>query len=719
MELFRLFGTIMVDNSKANDTIKDTEKKAEDAATQLGEMATQAGAMALSVAAAGAAFVTAIGVKSVMAADDLKKSMNTLQAQTGATDEQMKGFEESTKRLYEANYGQSFDDIARSMSEIARTTGLSGAELENTTKNALNLRDTFDFGVNESARAANSLIKNFGITAEQAYTLIAQGAQQGANKNGDLLDTLNEYSVQFKSLGFSAEQFTGVLIDGAANGAFSIDKVGDAIKEFNIRAKDGSKTSATAFEQLGMNAGKMTQAFAAGGTSAQTAFQQVASELAKVEDPVKKNTIGVSLFGTQFEDLEAKAIEALGNIQAQTNQNADTLNKINDLKTESFGAQLSKLGRQLQTNFFIPVGQKLIPLLEELMGWFDENKKEIQNGLGKAVSVVGAIFNGFAKVLKFVANNMKIILPLVIGLTAAFVAQKIVGLVTTLYTLFTTATKGMTAAQIVLNAVMKANPFGLIATAIGLVIAAGVALVMNWDKVKSALIGVWDSIKSAAISVWEYIMGFFQTTFGKIVAFIGGPITIGLAIIANWEKIKSSAVTIWGAVVDFFKGAVDKIKGFFQGMADKIKTVFDSLVGFVKVPLNLIIDGLNFFIKGYESMLNGVISAINAIPDIEPPSWLGGGEYGIPDIKPVKFGAIPKLAEGGTIKKAGMVMVGEQGPELLSLPNAAQVTPLDKVQQPIQITINNPTIMNDRDAEKFGDLLVRYLKTKGINPRGV
>lgn len=40
-------------------------------------------------------------------------------------------------------------------------------------------------------------MKNFNISAEEAYGLIATGAQNGADKNGDLLDTLNEYSAQF------------------------------------------------------------------------------------------------------------------------------------------------------------------------------------------------------------------------------------------------------------------------------------------------------------------------------------------------------------------------------------------------------------------------------------------------------------------------------------------------------------------------------------------
>jgi hypothetical protein len=118
-------------------------------------------------------------------------------------------------------------------------------------------------------------------------------------------------------------------------------------------------------------------------------------------------------------------------------------------------------------------------------------------------------------------------------------------------------------------------------------------------------------------------------------------------------------------------------------------------------------------------MLNNVISAINSIPDIQAPDWLGGGEFGIPDLKKVSFEGIPALAEGGTLTKAGTVLVGEQGPEFLNLPRGAEVVPLDKQQQSVVVNIHNPKIFNERDAEKLGDLLVRSLKLKGIQPRGV
>ena len=200
---------------------------------------------------------------------DYQAAMARVQASTGASAEQMKQIEEAARAVFSSGMGESFDEVARAMSTIKQVGGLDGKDLESATKNAMALGKTFDMDVNETARATSALMKNFGIDGQKAFDLIAYAAQNGANKNGDLLDTFNEYAVQYQALGFTAEQFAAHLVKGAEDGAFSIDKVGDAIKEFNIRAKDGSKSSMEAFAALGLNGQKATQMFAAGGQSAQ------------------------------------------------------------------------------------------------------------------------------------------------------------------------------------------------------------------------------------------------------------------------------------------------------------------------------------------------------------------------------------------------------------------------------------------------------------------
>ena len=781
MEIFKLFGTLFVNNDEANAAVAKTAKEVRKAQKEFEELGAAATETAMNVGALAAAFATGIGVSAVSAADDLQAALNKLQAQTGATGADMAKFEESIMRLYRANAGQGFDDIAVAMSEVSRTTGVTGDDLEKTTKNAIALRDTFDFGVNETARTANSLMKQFGISSDEAFEIMAQSAQQGANKNGDLLDTLNEYSGMFKAAGYTATEFGNILIQGAKDGAFSIDKVGDAVKESNIRLKDGSKTSREAVQALGLNYDQIAGDFAKGGELAAKAYNTVVTNLDKIESPLAKNDAAVKLFGTQFEDLETTILKTLTNAGDYIDTSKNALGKINEVKYNTFTDALKGLGRMLKADLLIPLGKEMIPALKEVIDGVKESAPAIKENLGGALKIVAGLFMGMAKAVGFVARNLDIIMPILWGVVAAMTAQFVIGTLIPMYKAWRITTQGQTLAQAALNLVMNANPFGMVAMAIGALVAVGILLWKNWDSVlafakkiwgaitkffmatmkylKDLFIGVWEGIKKAAVvafnalksiimayftgyrliitgiwngikkavlAVWEGLKiaarAVFNAIRAVIVMYFNGYRNIIIAVwngikksvVAVWNGIKNSAKSVWSGITSIFKTSVDNIKGFFTGMADTIKKAFNNIVDFIKIPLRAVFGVIDLFISGYENLINKVIDTINKFPTVDIP---GIGSVGFPEFDKVKFGRMPALAEGGTITRGGTVMVGEQGPEILNLPRAASVIPLDK--QGVTVHIHNPHIFNDRDAEKLGDLLVGYLKRKGIAPRGV
>ena len=289
------------------------------------------------------------------------------------------------------------------------------------------LRDTFDYDISESARAASALMKNFNISAEEAYGLIATGAQNGADKNGDLLDTLNEYSAQFAALGLSADQFMGSLVEGADAGLFSIDKVADAVKEFNIRAKDGSDSSAEAFKGLGLNSDKMFAAFAAGGETAQAAFFDTVEALNKLEDPLKRNEIGVALFGSQFEDLEAGILPVLGDIETAAYDGAAALQQINDVKYNDLGSAFEAVKRSAEVAL-LPmasmIANTLTSLAPILTDTFEEISPVITDTLNACMPFVQDFLVGMGdtlkKVMPMVTELAAGILPLLAQLVGSF-----------------------------------------------------------------------------------------------------------------------------------------------------------------------------------------------------------------------------------------------------------------------------------------------------------
>ena len=358
--------------------------------------------------------------------NEYNTAINQLSAATGATGDELDALGESVKNIYAQGLGDDFADVADGLAATQQASDLTGEALERATAAGFNLRDVFDYDVSESARAASALMKNFGIDAEEAYGLIAVGAQNGADKNGDLLDTLNEYSPQFAALGLSADQFIGTLVEGADAGLFSIDKVGDAVKEFNIRAKDGSDTSREAFESLGLNADKMFAAFAAGGDTAEAAFFDTVEALNSMDDPLARNAAGVALFGTQFEDLEAGVLPVLASIETAAYDGAAALQQINDVKYNDLGSAFEAIKRSAEVSL-LPMASMiantltaLAPILRET---FEAIAPVITETLNACMPFVQAILppivSILTSILPMLTQIISTILPVLTSLISA------------------------------------------------------------------------------------------------------------------------------------------------------------------------------------------------------------------------------------------------------------------------------------------------------------
>ena len=203
------------------------------------------------------------------------------------------------------------------------------------------------------------LIDQFGVTGTEAFNLIVQGAQSGLNKNGDLLDSINEYSVHFKQLGIGAEGMFNAFSNGAFSGTFSVDKLGDAVKEFGIRVKDG--TGDEAFKTLGLSANNIKKAFTQGGEAGQKAFEQVTQKLFAMQDPVKQNTLGVQLFGTMWEDLGMEGVKALSDITGEFDKTYDAMNQVKNVQYNDVGSALEGLKRTLVSNIVLPISENITP----------------------------------------------------------------------------------------------------------------------------------------------------------------------------------------------------------------------------------------------------------------------------------------------------------------------------------------------------------------------
>lgn len=313
-----------------------------------------------------------MAVAGVKAADDIKQAMNQFASSTGTAREELEGYQDVLEKIYANNYGEDFTDIADAMASVKKELGnLSDDAMQTVTESAFALRDVFEYEIPETVRASKAMMDNFGVSGEEAMNLIANGAQNGLDYSGELIDSINEYSVQFSKLGLSADDMFNIFQKGADSGAWNLDKIGDSIKELSIRVIDGSDTTREGFELLGFDADTMIQKFAQGGESAKDAFELVIASLNNMKDPIALNTAGVNLFGTMWEDMGPEVVKQLTNVSGAAYGSADALTQIKNIRYDDLQSVFEGLRRTIELAA-VPIGEAVIPALANLAQYAGE-----------------------------------------------------------------------------------------------------------------------------------------------------------------------------------------------------------------------------------------------------------------------------------------------------------------------------------------------------------
>lgn len=388
------------ENSKINKASKKIEEygnkisKASDKINDLGNKAT---------VVSGA--VVAGGVAMVNSAMSVEDAVAKYISSTNTAKNETEKYKKVLENINNANYGEGYEDIANSMSAVKmQLKDIDATSLENITEKAIALRDLFGYEVAESVRAVKALMDHFNISADESFNLIAEGKKQGLDFSNELLDNINEYSVQFKKLGLTAEDMFNIFKVGSQNGAFNLDKIGDAVKEFSIRAIDGSNTTIDGFKRIGLNADVMAKKFANGGETAKQAFIEVVNRLAKMDDKVSQSIAGVDLFGTMWEDLGPTVVGSFSKMDAGISKSSNSMqDSIEELysttknKAETQLKRLQKLGADFGEEM-LPVLEKIIDKAEDFIECLEDMSDEEKENVAK-IALLTAGFGPLSKVV--------------------------------------------------------------------------------------------------------------------------------------------------------------------------------------------------------------------------------------------------------------------------------------------------------------------------------
>lgn len=633
---------------------------------------------------------------------------NQVAASTGAAEKELEGLRDVMEDVYAANYGDSVADVGDAVAMVNRNmANLDQNGLTAATEGALALRDAFEYDVAESTRAAEAIRKNFGSSAEEAFSLIAAGAQNGLDYSGELIDTINEYSSQFAKLGFDADGMFNILQAGADGTAWNLDKVGDAIKEFSIRAIDGSDSTVEAFTSLGYNAENIMATFAAGGEGANKAFFDVINTLMAVDDQVERDALGVALFGTMWEDLGTEAMEAMAGASQAAYDTEGALEKINQVKYNDLDSAIQGIGRQMEVAL-LPAAdavyqslmdsmpeiteamEEVSPVIAEIAGDFaDWAGGAISDGLPVLVDGIRDFANWAGKAyekakpfLSFLWEHKGTVLAVAAALR---VLGPAIGAVTTAMNAFKTAKTFMALLQSsgkIAQVTAAFQRFGSILTGpLGIIIAVAGAIALlykNWDTVKAWLVNFGNTVNQ----IWTN----FSNMVGNAIAAIGQKFPmLGAYLQGWWESIQA---------------AVDNVKAIFQNIIDFISNVFSgnwsaawqNIVNIFGNLFGMIVNLAKAPINGVISAINWVISKINSI-SVTIPDWVpgvGGKTLGF------NIPTIPQLAEGGVATSPTLAEIGEGGE-----PEA--VMPLSKLAALLDEYTKKPKPTGGTDGQEGGD----------------
>lgn len=525
--------------------------------TKVSEKIDEAGNKASVLSAGVVAGGTALTNSAMNLEDALAKyisSTNTAEKETGK-------YKQVLENINNNNYGEGYEDIADSMAQVKmQLKDINEQDLQNITEKSIALRDLYGYDVSESVRAVKAMMDNLNVSADEAFNLIAEGKKQGLDFSNELLDNVNEYSVQFGKLGLSAQDMFNIFKVGADNGAFNLDKIGDAVKEFSIRAIDGSNTTIDGFKKIGLNADTMAKKFANGGEQAKQAFIEVVNRLGSMDDKVSQSIAGVDLFGTMWEDLGPTVITSFSKMDNGISQSSDSMQKSIDQlynttrkKAETQLKRLQSLGADF--------GEEMLPVLEDLIDM-------AEGFIDKLEGMSDAEKENIVKIGLFVAT-------LGPAIKAVGTAGKVIGSVTNGLGIFSqaigVATNKTTSSEKSVNNLAKAfgaitSPAGLASIGVGLAITSILVAVQNAEKETK------EAFSNMGNSATEFISGIDSAT-----SHLDSFNSTLFASSEEQQKLQEDMNNIQQGITEICKKASDERRGYTQEEITQLDEYFTKL----------------------------------------------------------------------------------------------------------------------------------------------
>lgn len=378
---------------------------------------------------------------------------------------------------------------------MGRTIGLIMALQDKCSPNIKKIAEKLDITEKEAKKLntqITKLSKDLGGKLKNACVAVGAGLSAVVATTGVIVNKTMEAGDRIDKM----SQKIGLSRDSFQKWDYILSQSGTDIEKMQVGMKTMSQQMVASTKQ-GSEAQKMFQRLGVSVKDSngkfktqEQAFEEVIRAFQKMPDGIEKANMAQKLFGKTGSDLRPLLNGVRGDVDELSKKFVDLgLGMSNDAIDASVKLKdtIDTVQRAFQA-FGNQIGAELMPTIQELAD-------ELINHLPQIKAVLTPVLHGLTNTFKFLVEHMDAVIFVSTACLSTFMSFKAIsGVVVTIQTL-QKVIKAVSVAQGIWNALMIANPIGLIATGIGLLIAGIVLLVKNWDKVTQAVKKAVDAMK--------------------------------------------------------------------------------------------------------------------------------------------------------------------------------------------------------------------------------
>ena len=513
-------------------------------------------------------------------------------------------------------------EIFRLVGSIFVDSDKANESISKTDKHAQGLGSTLASGIGTAAKWTAGLVAGAGAVATGLTALASQTAATSDNID-KMSQRLGLSRESFQELDFVLSQ-SGVDINSFQTGMKSLLANMDKVSE-------GNKTAMANFEALGVS---VQNADGSLRSEEEVLFDTITAFQA-MEDSSEKTRLAQELFGKQGQEIIPLLNSQAGSLEEMRQQARDLGLVLSD-ETIDAGVTLTDTMDQMKRSLSAVVtnlGGALIPVVRQVAELIIANMPMIQELFAQITPIITQVFTELMPPLIDLATNLFPVIIQLINTVLPILTQLLGDIMPVIIELLNMVLPPLV--QIV---------SALLPPLLSL-LQPVLALLQPLIQLLNPILQLLTSLLGPIVNLINSAINPMITVLSTMIGGILPPLQAAMTAVANCMTGQFSAAfeTIGDVIyhiTGIFQGLIDFVTGVFTGdwgkAWDAVKSIFGNIFGGIielfKMPINFIIDGINFFIRGLNKL---------KIPDWVP----GVGGMGI------NIGEIPRLEQGGVLEK--------------------------------------------------------------------